>query len=172
MGLRGHHNSTNLPVETASFLIVRLGPSYLALPAEGVRGVLTQEEAGTEQAVTSAGIIYQPVDLVERLSVVAHLSGVEFRTVLYSTGHSHGAIGVEQVVGLTDVERKDCLPLPTQFQGDERNWFQGMLLHEDALVLILSPLWVLGKLADHASLFGGPADKMGIATAAATGGSC
>lgn len=172
MGLRGHHNSTNLPVETASFLIVRLGNNYMALPAEGVRGVLTQEEAGTQQTVTSAGIIYHPVDLAERLSVVAHLSGVEFRTVLYSTGHSHSAIGVEQVVGLTDVERQDCLPLPIQFQGDERNWFQGMMLYENELVLILNPLWVLGELADHASLFGGQADKMVITTPAATGGSC
>lgn len=172
MSLRGHHNSTNLPVETASFLIIRLGDSYMALPAEGIRGVLTQEEAGTEQAVTSAGTIYQPVDLAERLSVVAHLSGVEFRTVLYSTGHSHSAIGVEQVVGLTDVERKDCLPLPTQFQGDERNWFQGMMLYEDELVLILNPLWVLGELVDHASLFGGQMDHIVIATPAGTGGSC
>ena len=169
MGLRGHHNSTNLPVETASFLIVRLGNSFMALPAEGVRGVLTQEEAGMEQAVTSAGIIYHPVDLAERLSVVAHLSGVEFRRVLYSTGHSHSAIGVEQVVGLTDVERKDCLPLPIQFQGDERNWFQGMMLYENELVLILNPLWVLGELADHASLFDGRADKMVTTTPAATG---
>ena len=169
MGLRGHHNSTNLPVETASFLIVRLGNSFMALPAEGVRGVLTQEEAGTEQAVTSAGIIYHPVDLAERLSVVAHLSGVEFRRVLYSTGHSHSAIGVEQVVGLTDVERQDCLPLPIQFQGDERNWFQGMMLYGNELVLILNPLWVLGELADHASLFGGRADKMVTTTPAATG---
>lgn len=172
MSLRAHHNSTHLPVETASFLVIRLGNSYMALPADGVRGVLTQEEAGTEQAVTSAGIIYHPVDLAERLSVAAHLSGVEFRTVLYSTGHSHCAIGVEQVVGLTDVERKDCLPLPTQFQGDERNWFQGMMLYENELVLILNPLWVLGELAEHASLFGGQEDKMVIATPAATGGSC
>lgn len=172
MSLRGHHNSTNLPVQTASLLIICLGDSYLALPAEGVRGVLTQEEAGKEQAVTSAGTIYQPVDLAQRLSVVAHLSGLEFRTVLYSTGHSHGAIGVEQVVGLTDVERKDCLPLPTQFQRDERNWFQGMMLYQDQLVLILNPLWVLGESVDHASVFVGHADQMVVATPAVIGGSC
>jgi hypothetical protein len=172
MSLRGHHNSTNLPVQTASFLIIRLGDTYLALPAEGIRGVLTQEEAGKEQAVNSAGTIYQSVDLAQRLSVVAHLSGLEFRTVLYSTGHFHSAIGVEQVVGLTDVERKDCLPLPTQFQRDERNWFQGMMLYQDQLVLILNPLWVLGESADHASAFVGQADQMVVATPAAIGGSC
>ena len=68
--------------------------------------------------------------------------------MLYSTGRSHGAIGVEQVVGLTDIERKDCLPLPPQFQRDERNWFGGMMLYQDQLVLILNPLWVLGELSD------------------------
>ena len=108
-------------VETASFLVVRLGRSYLALPAAGVRGILTQEEAGHEQAVTAAGTVYQPVDLAQRLSVAADLSGLETRTVLYSTGRVQGAIRVEQVVGLTDIERKDCLPLPPQFQCDERN---------------------------------------------------
>lgn len=172
MSLRGHHNSRNLPVETVSFLIIRLGDSYMALPAEGVRGVLTQEEAGKEQAVTSTGTIYQPVDLAQRLSVVAHLSGLEFRTVLYSTGRSDSAIGVEQVVGLTDVERKNCLPLPAQFQRDERNWFQGMMLYQDHLVLILNPLWVLGESADEASVFGGQAEQMVVATPTAIGGSC
>ncbi|MDE3218487.1 MAG: hypothetical protein KGO23_03825, partial [Nitrospirota bacterium] len=97
MSLRGHHNSSNMLVETAGFLVVRLGASYLALPANGVRGVLTQEEAGDEQAVTASGTIYQLVDLAQRLALVADLSGIEMRTVLYSTGHSHGAIRVEQV---------------------------------------------------------------------------
>jgi hypothetical protein len=69
MSLRGHHNSTNIFVETASFLVVRLGGSYLALPAAGVRGVLTNEETGHEQAVTAMGTIYQPIDLVQRLLI-------------------------------------------------------------------------------------------------------
>jgi chemotaxis signal transduction protein len=145
MSFRGRQNSTNMLVETASFLVVRLGGSYLALPAAGVRGVLTQEEAGHEEAVTVAGIVYQQLDLAQRLSVVADLSGIEMRTVLYSAGYSHGAIRVEQVVGLTDVGRKDCLPLPPQFQCDERNWFGGMLLYQDQLALILNPSWVLGE---------------------------
>ena len=148
MSLRGHHYSTNVLVETASFLVVRLGLSYVALPADGVRGVLTREETGNEEAVTMAGAVYQPVDLAQRLSVLADLSGLEMRTVLYSNGRSQGAIRVEQVVGLTDVARKDCLPLPPQFQRDERNWFAGMMLYLGHLVLILNSSWVLGELAD------------------------
>ena len=167
MSLRGRQNSTNMLVETASFLVVRLGGSYVALPADGVRGVLTQEEA-----VPAAGTVYHPVELAQRLSVVADFSGLEMRTVLYSNGRSHGAIRVEQVVGLTDVERKDCLPLPPQFQCDERNWFAGMMLYQDQLVLILNPSWALGELADVVPVSVGQAELMITATPAAAGGSC
>jgi hypothetical protein len=172
MSLRSRQNSTNMLAETASFLVVRLGVSYLALPADGVRGVLTQEEAGKEQAVTATGTIYQPVDLAQRLSVGADLSGLEMRTVLYSTGHSHGAILVEQVVGLTEVERKNCLPLPPQFQCDERTWFGGMMLYQDQLVLILNPSWALGELADVVRVPVGQAEQMVAVTSATVGGSC
>ena len=146
MTLRGRHNSTNTLVETASFLVVRLGASYLALPAAGVRGVLTNEEAGHTQAVTALGDTYHPIDLAQRLSVIADLSSLEMRMVLYASDNSQGAIRVEQVVGLTDVERKDCFPLPAQFQGDEQRWFMGMMLYQDQLVLILNPVWLLGEL--------------------------
>jgi chemotaxis signal transduction protein len=167
MSLRGRQNSTNMLVETTSFLVVRLGGSYVALPADGVRGVLTQEEA-----VPAAGTVYHPVELAQRLSVVADLSGLEVRTVLYSNGHSQGAIHVEQVVGLTDVARKDCLPLPPQFQRDERNWFGGMMLYQDQLVLILNPSWALGELTDVIPASIGQAEQMVAATPAAVGGSC
>ena len=50
MSLRGRHNSAGTLVEAASFLVVRLGVNYFALPATGVRGVLTQEETGHEEA--------------------------------------------------------------------------------------------------------------------------
>ncbi len=159
-------------METVSFLVVRLGVNYVALPAAGVQGVLTQAEAGHEQTVTAAGVTYQPVDLAQRLSVLTDLSGLEMRTVLYSNGHSCGAIRVEQVVGLTDVERKDCFPLPPQFQRDERNWFAGMMLYQDQLVLILNPSWALGELADVVPVSVGQAKQIVAAAPAAVGGSC
>jgi chemotaxis signal transduction protein len=151
MSLRGHHHSMNILVETARFLVVRLGSSYLALPAAGVRGILTKEDTGDRETVTTAGIIYQPVDLALRLSVTADLSGPETRTILYSNGHSQSAIRVEQVMGLADVERKDCSPLPAQFRRDERQWFMGIMLYQDWLVLILNPLWVLGESPGNVS---------------------
>jgi hypothetical protein len=153
-------------------LIVALENTYVALPADGVRGVLTQEEVGKEQAVTTAGITYQPMDLAQRLSVVADVSGIESRTVLYSNGRSHGAIAVSQVLGLTDVARKDCLPLPAQFQREERNWFDGMMLYQDQLVLILNPLWALGELIDIVPVAVGEVGQITVATQVAGDGSC
>jgi len=122
--------------------------------------------------VTAAGTIYQSVNLAQRLSVLADLSGLEMRTVLYSNGRSQGAIHVEQVVGLTDVARKDCLPFPPQFQRDERNWFVGMMLYQDQLVLILNSSWALGELDDVVPASVGQAELMITATPATVGGSC
>jgi hypothetical protein len=159
-------------VEVASFLVIRLGVNYFALPAAGVRGVLTQEEVGHEERVTAAGIVYQSVDFAQRLSVIANLSGLERRTVLYSTGHSHGAIAVEQVVGLMEIERKDCLPLPSQFQSDERDWFRGMLIYQDQLVLILNLAWVLGEPSGIVSVPVGQVEQLVKTTPAMVGGVC
>jgi chemotaxis signal transduction protein len=170
MTLRGRHNSTNTLVETANFLVVRLGASYLALPAAGVRGVLTNEEAAHTRAVTALGDIYHPIDLAQRLSVIADLSGLEMRMVLYSNDHSQGVIRVEQVVGLIDAERKDCFPLPAQFQGDEQRWFMGMMLYQDQLVLILNPAWLLGELG-VVSASAGQTEQI-AATPATVSGSC
>lgn len=172
MSLRGRQNSTTRPLQTASFLVVRLGLSYLALPATGVRGVLTSEEAGHEQTVTESGSMYQQVDLARQLSIVADLSGSEMRTVLYSTGRSQGAMAVEQVVGLIDVEPNECLPLPAQFRGDERNWFGGMMLQQDRLVLILNPSWALGELYNAESAPRGQIEQPMRTTTVTLGESC
>jgi chemotaxis signal transduction protein len=172
MSLRAGHNSENTRVEVASFVVIRLGVNYFALPAAGVRGVLTQEEVGHDEAVTVSGTAYQLVDVSQRLSVVANLSGPQRRTVLYSTGRSHGAISVEQVVGLMEIERKDCLPLPSQFQRDERDWFRGMLLYQDQLVLILNLAWVLGEPSGIVSVPFEPAEQLVKSTPAMVGEVC
>jgi chemotaxis signal transduction protein len=169
MSLRGCHSSTNTLMETASFLVVRLGGNYLGLPSVGVHGMLTLEETSHEQAITAGGIIYQPVELAKRLSIIADLSGHETRTVLYSIGGSRGAICVEHVVGLMDVEHKDCLPLPPQFQCDERNWFGGMLVYQDQLVLILNPSWVLGESSSVVSIHIEQAEQLVEITPAVVG---
>lgn len=172
MSLRGGQNSTNVFPETARLLVFRLGVTYVALPAVGVHGILTPAEASAGQALTAAGVVYPPVDLAQRLSLAADFSRIEMRTVLYSTGRSQGAIPVEQVVGLVDVARKDCLPLPPQFQRDERSWFVGMMLYQDQVVLILNPAWALGEPAGAGSTSIDPTSQVCGVHAAAIGESC
>lgn len=148
MSLRGHHKSASAQERTVSFLVVRLGTCYLALPSEGVRGVLTRLEAGDGDNVTWVGIMYHTVDLAGLMGTVSDFTGVEARTILYSNGQTHGAIRVEDVIGLIDVDQADCLALPAQFRREERQWFGGMILHEGQVALIVSSAWVLGELAD------------------------
>lgn len=148
MGLRGHHRSASAQDRTVSFLVVRLGASFVALPSEGVRGVLTREEAGLGDSVTWVGTSYHAVDFAGLMGTDSDFTGADARTVLYSNGQTHGAIRVEDVIGLTEVDRADCLALPAQFRREERQWFSGMIMHQGQVALIVSPAWVLGELAD------------------------
>jgi hypothetical protein len=63
-------------------------------------------------------------------------------------------------VGLVDVERKDCFPLPAQFQRDEQQWFMGMMLYQDQLVLILNPAWIVGELDVGVPAFVGQTERI------------
>ena len=148
MSLRGHHKVTTAVVQTASLLVVRFGKLWCAVPSQGVRGVLTQQEAAGGGHVTFVGVTYHDVDLAGRLGTVLDLSNPDVRVVLYSNGQTHGAVRVEEVIGMIEVERAECRPLPSHFQQEERTWISGTTIYRDQLVLILSPEWVLGELGE------------------------
>jgi hypothetical protein len=148
MSLRGHHKVTTAVVQTASLLVVRFGKLWCAVPSQGVRGVLTQQEAGRGEQATFVGVTYQDVDLAGRLGTTLDLSNPDVRVVLYSNGQTHGAVRVEEVIGMIEVERTECRPLPSHFQQEERTWISGTTIYRDQLVLILSPEWVLGELGE------------------------
>ncbi|WP_455388785.1 chemotaxis protein CheW [Petrachloros mirabilis] len=172
MGLRGHHRSTTATEQTASFLVVRFGKNYFALPSQGVRGVLTRKEAGREQTVTAVGVTYRDVNLADRLSTVLDLTHPDIRTVLYSNGLSHGAFRVEEVIGMIDVEKGQCKPLPPHFQQEERTWISGTLFFREHLALILNPEWVMGKLGEEMSVIAESARSKAGAGSTAHGGQC
>ena len=148
MSLRGHHKVTTAVVQTASLLVVRFGKQWCAVPSQGVRGVLTPQEAGNAGRVTFVGVTYDDVDLAGRLGTAFDASNPDMRVVLYSNGQTHGAMRVEEVIGMIEVERAECRPLPTHFQQEERSWISGTTIYRDQLVLILSPEWVLGELGE------------------------
>lgn len=139
---------TTAVVQTASLLVVRFGKLWCAVPSQGVRGVLTQQEAAGGGHVTFVGVTYHDVDLAGRLGTVLDLSNPDVRVVLYSNGQTHGAVRVEEVIGMIEVERAECRPLPSHFQQEERTWISGTTIYRDQLVLILSPEWVLGELGE------------------------
>ena len=148
MSLRGHHKVTTAVVQTASLLVVRFGKQWCAVPSQGVRGVLTSQEAGNAGRVTFVGVTYDDVDLAGRLGTAFDASNPDMRVVLYSNGQTHGAVRVEEVIGMIEVERAECRPLPSHFQQEERSWISGTTVYRDQLVLILSPEWVLGELGE------------------------
>ena len=148
MSLRGHHIATTAVVQTARFLVVRFDRILCALPSQGVRGVLTPAEAGTGSQVTAVGITYQDIDLASRLGVTLDPANPDMRIVLYSNGQTNGAMRVEAVIGMIEVEREECRPLPSHFQHEERTWISGTTMCKDELVLILTPEWVLGELGE------------------------
>ena len=109
-------------------------------------GRLTPAEAGTGSQVTAVGITYQDIDLASRLGVTLDPANPDMRVVLYSNGQTNGAMRVEAVIGMIEVEREECRPLPSHFQHEERTWISGTTMCKDELVLILTPEWVLGEL--------------------------
>ncbi len=143
MSLRGHR-ATASARETSRFLVVRYGTTLLALPAGGVRGILTPQEAGMDTCVTAVGIQYEWLDLSARLSLPIDSSSQGARTVLYSYANGRCALRVEEVLGLIDVDRAHQHPMPAQFRGAERVWFHGIVLYQDTVALVLNPSWLLG----------------------------
>jgi len=172
MGLRGHYRAEPTHEQGISFLVVCFGETRLALPAEGVRGVLTSGEAGVGDAIRAVGITYRHIDLAGLLSFPADFNASDTRVVLYSNGRSHAAVRVEQVFGLTEVEPTQCVPLPAHFRGDERTWFAGMFLHERGLALVVNPTWLLGEMAEVVSVASGGMSSQSAPQIVEGGGSC
>jgi len=132
------------------FLLVTMGARSLAFDADTVQGLLTDEEAGTTEPVTVQGVVYKTVDLADRLAMSSDENGPETRIVLLTCGGLQGSIRVAQVRGLLEVDRSQVLPLPQQFQGEERDWYRGVILLEENIALVLNTAWVLhGAGADQ-----------------------
>jgi chemotaxis signal transduction protein len=172
MGLRGHHKTVSTHEEGISFLVVRLGETRLALPADGVRGVLTAAEAGISDSIRAVGTTYRHINLAELLALSADFNSTDTRVVLYSNGRSHAAVRVERVFGLTEVAPAQCVPLPAQFRADERTWFSGIILHEGGIALVMNPTWLLGEMAEVVSMASGGVSSQPAARIVEGGVSC
>lgn len=142
MSLRGRHARASV-APAVRFLIVSLGGTHWALHADRVQGLLTAEEAGASSAITVQGTVYPRIDLAARFRVPAEPDGPEIRFVLLAKGSLRGHLRVDKVIGLKELEASQVLPLSRHFQGEEQRWYQGLILVEETIALILNPAWVL-----------------------------
>lgn len=154
MSLRGRHAGAGSIAPTVRFLVVSAGGTYLALHADRIQGLLTIEEAGAAGVLTVQGLVYSYVDLAGRLHRSVDPEGPDMRVILFSKGSTRGNIRVAKVHGLKELEQSQVLSLPGQFRGEEQRWYQGMILFEDSVALVLNPAWVLEAC--------GPASAVGV----------
>ena len=143
MSLRGRHARATSLAPTVRFLVVTLGGTHFALHADRVQGLLTVEEAASAESLTVQGVAYAGIDLATRLQLPADADGPETRVVLFSNGTARGNIRVAQVHGLKELEQSQVLPLPRHFQGEEQAWYQGMVLFEESVAMVLNPAWLM-----------------------------
>lgn len=143
MSLRGH-KTVATPVSTSVRLLVAdCGNTYLAVPADVVRGILKPEQVSDDEVLSFLGATYPLVDLAQRLGLRQEASSADARVILCSEGDRHCAFKVNRVIGLVEVGRPSMLPLPAQFQGEERRWFSGLFLFRETASLVLNPRWIL-----------------------------
>lgn len=142
MSLRGRHAKTSV-TPAVRFLVVTLGGTRFALHADRVQGLLTIEEARADSVLTVHGVVYPRIDLAARLCLDAAMDGPETRHILLAKGTQRGYLRVDEVHGLKEVETSHVRPLSRQFQGEEQQWYQGMIVFGDGVALLLNPAWLL-----------------------------
>ncbi len=131
------------PASPSRFLVVLLGGRYLALDAGSIQGVLTLEEVGSLDDPMINGRVYRAINLADRLRISNNHGAANSRIVLFSERSAHGSIRVTMVQGLLELHPSQVLPLPPQFRGPERGWYQGMILFAKSIALVLNTSWVL-----------------------------
>lgn len=143
MSLRGYKTVAS-PVSTSIRLLVAdCGNTYLAVPADVIRGILKPEQVADTDVLSFLGVSYPRVDLAGRFGLRRKVSGAEARVILCSNGNRQCAFQVDEVIGLIEVARSSVLPLPAQFRGEERRWFGGLFLFRETAALVLNPTWIL-----------------------------
>jgi chemotaxis protein histidine kinase CheA len=143
MGVHESMTETASPVSLSRFLIVTLGGRHLALDAESVGGLLTLDECGNIEDPTIHGMTYRAINLVDWLDIRNDQDGPNAHVVLLSERDARGSVQVTRVEGLLELQQSQVLPLPMQFRGPERHWYDGMILFAQSIALVLNTTWIL-----------------------------
>jgi len=125
------------------YLVVTVGAMRVAVSAETVEGLLTLEESGSLGSLTVQGQVYAAVDLAIRLGLSPDEDGPDTRVILLAQGTARANVRVACVHGLVECDRRQVLPLPHQFRGEERGWYGGLLLLGEGVSVVLRTQWLL-----------------------------
>lgn len=124
-------------------IIVTIGRRYLAFEAGCVKGVLTVEDLERDKDPTIQGVVDRTVDLAMHLNLCDAPTRPNTPVILLADQGIQCSLRVSHVDGRLDIHPSQILALPAQFNSVERNWYQGMILFEKSIALILNPTWVL-----------------------------
>lgn len=128
---------------TIPMIVMLCGPSLLALPSDLVRGILEPDQAGPGPTIQAYGLAFPTTDLAAHLGLWRPAAPPEARIILCERQSMRRAIHVDQVVGLTDVPQHGIQALPAHFSGHERQWFAGLFVSQDRIVLLVNAVWML-----------------------------
>lgn len=143
MSLRGRQAGIRSRVAMDRYLIATIGGVQLAVSAETIEGLLTQEEGGSDGPLTVHGQVYAPMDLASRLGLSREADSPDTRVILLAQGAVRASVRVACVHGLVECERRHVLPLPYQFRGPERSWYVGLLPLGEGVSVVLHTQWLL-----------------------------
>jgi hypothetical protein len=148
MSLRGRQVRASIS-PTCRYVIATVGGVRFAIQGDYVQGLLTAEEAGSLEKLTVQGLTYATSDVAGGLQIPQDPQGPDSRIILFAKGKIRASIHVAEVHGLQDVEESQVLPLPRHFRSEERKWYQGMVLFENSVALVLNPDWLIEGCAVH-----------------------
>ena len=151
MSLRGRHVATS-STPARRFVVVTISGVRFAIQADYVRGLLKPEEAGSSGDLTVRGQTYVAADVSTGLQLPVDAEGPDSRIILFAKGQHRIRLPVAQVHGLKDIEESQMLPLPRHFRGEERRWYQGMVLSGDGVALLLNPDWLIEGCVAHPAM--------------------
>jgi hypothetical protein len=113
-----------------------------AFDACSFKGEVITEEA-PDEVVSIDGTVYPPLDLADRLELSPKVDRMDRRVILLGHQDRCGWISVDRVHGQVAYPMSEIVPLPLHFQGVEREWYQGMILFQHSVAVILNMPWVL-----------------------------
>ena len=149
MGMNRRNTECAHPVPPARFFVATLGARLAAFDADAVKESLAVEEKDWTDGVTIEGIRYRAVDLAGRLALPQDSDVRSGHILLLSQGGRHGCIRVARLYGVMECEPTQVFPFPPHFQSAERQWYQGMILFEESVAMVLNIAWILAEAGEN-----------------------